>query len=138
MSKRRFTQEQVEKLLKNVNVAKSSEKAITYSKDFKIRAVREYNEGGLGTRQIFRNAGFDLDVIGRGQPKSLLQDWNRIYRTKGATGLMTETRGKGNGGGRPKTKNLTDAEKMKRLETEVAYLKAENDFLARLRAKRRE
>ena len=138
MSKRRFTQEQVLELLKNVNVAKSSEKAITYSKDFKIRAVKQYHEDGLGARQIFRNAGFDLDVIGKGQPKSLMQDWNRIYKTKGVIGLATETRGKGSGGGRPKTKNVTDADKIQRLEAAVAYLKAENDFLAKLRARRRE
>jgi len=30
------------------------------------------------------------------------------------------------------------ADKLERLEVEVAYLKAENDFLAKLRAKRRE
>lgn len=136
MSKRRFTQEQVEELLKNVNVARCSEKAITYSKDFKIRAVKQYHEDGLGARQIFRNAGFDLDVIGTGQPKSLMRDWNRIYRAQGMGGFATEARGRL--GRKPKAMDVTDADKIERLEAEVAYLKAENDFLARLRAKRRE
>jgi hypothetical protein len=53
-------------------------------------------------------------------------------------GLQIETRGGHNGGGRFKTKGLTETEKIKKLEAEVAYLKAENDFLAKLRAKRAE
>ena len=50
---------------------------------------------------------------------------------------MVENRGKGRGGGRPKTKGITPEDRIKRLEAENAYLKAENDFLAKLRAKRR-
>ena len=77
-------------------------------------------------------------MIGRKKPKSLIRDWNRIFKEKGLDGLKTETRGRGSGGGRPKTRDLTDADKIKRLEAQVAYLKAENDFLAKLRAKRAE
>jgi len=134
MSKRIFTGEQIKELLENENIAKCSEKAITYEKDFKIRAVRQYNEEGMTAKEIFRQAGLNLNMIGRKQPKECLLRWNRIFRKKGVGGL-SEVRGKN--GGRPKTKNLTDAEKIKRLETEVAYLKAENDFLAKLRARRR-
>jgi hypothetical protein len=46
-------------------------------------------------------------------------------------------RGRGRGGGRPRVKG-TDADKIKWLEAKVAYLKAENDFLVKLRAKRSE
>ena len=131
-----FTKEEIEKLLKNKNVTKCSEKAISYSKAFKIEAVRLYNEEGFGSREIFENAGFDLRIIGKDKPKGCLTRWNRINRIKGSANLETETRGRN--GGRPKTKGLTIADKIKRLEAENAYLKAENDFLAKLRAKRRE
>ena len=134
MSKRIFTREQIEQLLNNENVVHVG-KAIVYSKDFKIRAARLY-EQGLMPKEIFRQAGFDLNVIGKQKPKSLMRGWNRIYRSKGEIGLKTETRG--GGGGRPKTKHLTDIEKIKWLEAENAYLKAENDFLAKLRALRAE
>jgi transposase-like protein len=134
MSKRIFTGEQIEELLANENIAKCSEKAITYERDFKIRAVKQYNEDGMTAKEIFRQAGLDLNVIGRKQPKECLRRWNRIFRKKGIEGL-SEVRGKN--GGRPKTRNLTGAERMKKLEAEVAYLKAENDFLAKLRAGRR-
>lgn len=134
MSKK-FTEEQTKELLKNENIVRCK-RTIVYSKDFKINAVRLY-EQGLNPQEIFRQSGFDLNIIGRRKPKSLIRDWNKVYKTKGIEGLKIETRGKATGGGRPKTKNLTDADKIKRLEAEVAYLKAENDFLAKLRAGRR-
>lgn len=140
MSKRRFTAEQVADLLKNKNIAKCSEKSITYRQDFKIKAVQRYYDEGISAKQIFQEAGFDLKVIGKDKPKSCLQDWRRIFKTKGSNGLLIENRGKSSGGnkGRPKTKGLTDAKKIEWLEAKVAYLKAENDFLAKLRAKRAE
>lgn len=136
MSKRRFTAEQIANLLKTGNVVRCSDKAITYSKDFKVRAVREYRDEGLSAKQIFKEAGFDLDVIGKNKPKECLKQWCRVFKIKGTSGLITETRGRG--GGRPRTKGLTDAKKIEYLEAKVAYLKAENDFLAKLRAKRAE
>jgi transposase len=137
MSKRMFTSEQIEELSKNKNVVRCSEKSITYSKDFKREAVRQYNEECLSAKEIFEQAGFNSKTNSRKQPKECLQRWNKTYKTKGADGLV-ESRGKAGKGGRPKKNGLTDAEKIKWLEVENAYLKAENDFLAKLRAKRRE
>jgi hypothetical protein len=131
----KFSQEQAVELLNNVNVSKCSEKAITYAKDFKVRAVKQYLEEGKAAKEIFRLAGFDLDTIGKDTPKDCLGDWCKIFRTKGAIGLQTENRGKG--GGRPKAKEMTEKKRIEYLEAEVAYLKAENDFLIKLRAKRR-
>ena len=136
MSKRIFSGEQMKELLANENIAKCSDKSITYENDFKIRAIKQYNEDGLTSSKIFRQAGFDLDLIGRETAKDCLKRWNKMYRTKGVEGLA-DSRGTAKGGGRPKMKNLTSADKIKRLEAEVAYLKAENDFLAKLRARRR-
>ena len=136
MSKRRFTKEEIEILLKNENVSKCSDKSITYSKAFKLKAVNSYREG-VSSRNIFKTAGFDICLVGNDTPKRCLRSWNKICKTKGLESLKTETRGKG--GGRPKKpKDLTDANKIKRLEAEVAYLKAENDFFIKLRAKRAE
>jgi hypothetical protein len=136
MSKRRFSQEEVAILSKNENVKKCGEKSITYAKDFKIKAVKRYAEG-ISSRDIFREAGFDFRMIGKHTPKDRLKAWNKTYRQKGESALGTEARGKG--GGRPKKiKDASDTDKIKRLETEVACLKAENDFLIKLRAKRAE
>ena len=100
-------------------------------------AVKQYNEEGLTSREIFRQAGFDLNMVGRDTPKSCLKRWNRTYKKKGLVGLQTETRG-GGGGRRPKTKKMTGQDRIEYLEAEVAYLRAENDFLIELRAKRAE
>jgi len=136
MSKRRFTKEEMEILSKNENVSNCSEKSITYSKAFKVKAVKEYQEG-KSAREIFIKAGFNVTLIGRDNPVEHIRQWNRIVKTKGLETLKKETRGKK--GGRPKKpKDLTDADKIKRLEAEVAYLKAENDFFIKLRAKRAE
>lgn len=134
--KRIFTQEQIDELSKNVYVRRCSEKSVTYSGDFKVMAVKRYQEEGIPPSQIFREAGFSLSVIGKDVPDDRMLRWRKVVKTKGLDGLATETRGKS--GGRPKTKNLSDTEKIERLEATVAYLKAENDFLAKLRAKRRE
>jgi transposase len=133
MSKRIFTKEQIEMLQRNRNVAKCGKKSISYDKDFKILAVREYLQGLPGA-QILRQAGFDIGIIGNKVPKDCLRRWLRIFKAKGEAGLKTDGRGKL--GGRPKNiANLPDKEKVKRLEAEVAYLKEENRFLAKLRKK---
>jgi len=138
MTKRRFTKEEIEDLRKNVNVSKCSEKAISYSKEFKISAVKRYLEEGLSPAQIFKEAGFEPFGLKKDVPKLRLLEWRKIYGTKGETGLSVETRGKGGTRrGRPKTKGVTDADRIERLETENAYLKAENAFLAKLRAAKR-
>ncbi len=135
MSKRIFTEEQIDDLLRNKNIKRCSERSITFSTDFKTNAVKLY-EQGLTSTEIFRQAGFDLNMTGRDTPKDCLRRWNKIVRKKGLKGL-SEVRGK-KSRGRPKTKNLTKTDTIKRLEAEVAYLKLENDFLAKLRAKRAE
>ena len=135
-----FAPEQIKELLKNKNVLRCSPKAITYHPDFKVRAVKRLCDDGIPAARIFMDAGFDLAVIGAKTPKWRLTDWRRMLRDKGTAGLRKDGRGKakGKGGGRPKTKNLTDKEKIEYLEAKVAYLKAENDFLTKLRAAQKE
>jgi len=136
MSKRIFTQEEIEYLLGNVNVAKCSNRSITYTTEFKVKAIELYEQGFMST-EIFNQAGFDLHLIGKDQPTQCLGRWRRIVKKKGIGGL-TESRGEHGKGGRPKTKDVSEADRIEYLEAQVAYLKAENDFLAKLRAKRRE
>lgn len=138
MREARFSQEQIDEMLKNQYVHRCSEKSVTYAKEFKMLAVRQYNVDGLSATAIFRDAGINLQIIGKRRPKNLLCNWNKIYRT-GNGDRFDEQRGKNSrGGGRPRTKGVTDADRIQKLEAEVAYLRTENDFLARLRARRAE
>jgi len=133
MNKRIFTKEQIETLLQNPNVAGCSSKSISYHKDFRISAVRKYYEG-LPPSEIFKQAKFDIGIIGRNTPNACLRNWRNIFKDKGETGLKTDGRGRSKTRGRPKDlANLTKEEKLKRLDAEVAYLKEENRFLAKLR-----
>jgi transposase len=134
MSKRIFNEEQIKTLLQNPNVERCSEKSISYHKDFKVSAIKKYHEG-LSPNAIFREAEFNLDMIGRETPKSCLRSWRKVFKEKGVQELSVETRGRSHNGGRPKTNWSNEKEKIEYLETEVAYLKAENDFLAKLRKK---
>lgn len=130
-----FNKEQIEELLKNKNVARFSRKNITYTNDFKIRAVMQYLKEGTVPRGIFKQAGFDLGVLGKYKPKYLMYDWLKLYKKKGVDGLRVRA----NGSGRPKKSPPGSyKEKIKRLELEVVYLKRENDFLAKLRAEQSE
>ncbi len=134
MSKRRFTQEQINELLQNPNIQACSEKSISYSKDFKISAIKQKQEEGLPAQEIFKIARFNIDLVGRETPRFCVQRWLRVFRQKGIEKLSTETRGN-HGGGRPKTNWQNEKEKIKYLEAQIAYLKTENDFLAKLRKK---
>jgi hypothetical protein len=132
MSKRIFSEEQIKELSQNPNVERCSNKSITFHKDFKLSAVKKYHEG-LPASEIFKQAGFNVDLIGRKEPKWCLTRWRKVFKDKGVEGLSNETRGKA--GGRPKVNWSNEKEKIKYLETQIAYLKAENDFLAKLRKK---
>jgi transposase-like protein len=139
MKQPKFNSEQIAELLKNKHVAKCSATNITYSRAFKALAVKQYAEGMPAVR-IFREAGFDLDIIGNRLTMNCLGRWRKTFKVKGENGLLIEARGSTKGcsnGGRPKTKGLTDADRIKRLEIENAYLKAKYDFLVKLRAQRK-
>ena len=134
-----FTPKQLNDLLANENVAKCSPKSITYNKEFKLWAVKQYFEEGLSPSRIFEKAGFNINVIGRDKPKWCLTRWRKTYSAKGEKGLKKEARGRSRGGGRPKKPIFkNDKEKIKYLEAKIAYMDAENDFLAKLRGLKRE
>ena len=133
MSKRIFTEEEIRSISANENVARASQRSITYTEEFRKRAHALHKEG-MTPQEIFRQAGFNITAVGRSTPKECLKRWDRIVRKKGVAGLA-ESRG-GRGGRKPKPKDASDKDRIKRLEIEVAYLKAENAFLATLRKQR--
>lgn len=133
----KFTDSEVLELKKNPNIEKCSNKAITYSKSFKTLAVKQFLDEGLFASQIFRKAGFNIALIGKNTPKDRLKNWLRIYRKKGDGGLLKDERGR-NSSGRPRSKDVDGEKQLEYYKAQVAYLKAENDFLKQLRAKRAE
>jgi len=130
MSKNLFTEYQIKELEKNPNVLRISERAVSYNSDFKVKAVMEYQSGKTPS-QIFIENGFNLEVIGKNQPKRCLQRWRETYEKFGELGLQSERRGKASSG-RPSSKDLSIEEKLKKAEARIKFLEAENDFLKKL------
>ena len=122
-----FTDEQVKQLRENSNVKRVSHKAITYTKEFKERFIEE-NEQGKPSIEIFKEAGFNVDVLGLSRIKSSGKRWRN--QSKRLEGLKDTRKG---GSGRPRTKHLTKDEIIERQKAEIEYLKQERNFLLELK-----
>lgn len=128
MTKIVFNKKEQEQLRRNPNVKAVSEKGITYSDDFKRHFIAEYEKGKL-PREIFEEAGLDMELIGHERVNSAAKRWRAAYRKDGVEGLQ-DTR-KINSG-RPLGRKLTLEEKIVRLEAKNQLLSAENELLKKL------
>ncbi len=133
MSKRLFTKYEIEVLSQNKYVENVSEKAITYTSEFRRLFIAE-NLNGKPSRAIFEACGFDIDIIGMKRIESSGGRWRRAYNKNGVLGLE-DTR-KGNSG-RPLERELTIEEKFSRSEAKIKYLEAEIELLKKLDAHER-
>ncbi|WP_318506702.1 IS3 family transposase [Bacillus sp. T3] len=124
MSKNIYNEFQIKELEKNPNVVSVSERSISYSPEFKVKAVTDYKSGKTPS-QIFIEHGFDLNMIGKDQPKRCLRRWRDSYKRFGEDGFLTERRGKGSTG-RPSSKHLSVEEKLRKAEARIKFLEAEN------------
>lgn len=127
MTKRVFTKKEQEQLNCNPNVQAISDKAITYTEEFKRHFIAE-NEKGKLPRTIFEEAGLDVELIGLKRISSAGKRWRAAYRTTGVTGLQ-DTR-KTNSG--RIERELSLEEKIARLEAKNRLLQAENELLKKL------
>ncbi len=130
MSKNIYNEFQIKELEKNPNILSVSDRSISYSPEFKINAVTEYKSGKTPS-QIFIDHGFDIEMIGKEQPKRCLKRWRNTFEKFGEEGFLTERRGKGSTG-RPSSKPLSIEEKLRKAEARIKFLEAENDFLKKL------
>lgn len=133
-----FTGEDLVKLRQNPCVFSCTERTINYTSEFKKHAL-EMHEAGVSAKEIWKQAGFDITKWKKDYFSSTIRDWRKIVRKYGIDGLG-RLGGVQYDMGRVNKKDLVNIErdKLKRLELEIKYLKAENAFLAKLRAKRAE
>lgn len=115
MKRRTYSDEEQTQLRKSEHIARVTARRIVYTETFKRHALSAY-QGGISPSEIFMHAGFNMRIIGSGQPKECLKRWRR----------------------KKESVPHTESSRLKWLEAEVKYLKAENAFLAQLRAKRAE
>lgn len=128
----KFTNKEVEELKQNPYVKRVSNSSITYTKEFKELFVFKHSEG-QSPHQIFSDAGFDISVLKQRRIDTASHRWRQ--KVKQGKDLEDSRFGKS---GRPRHKELTGEEELKRLKAEVTYLKAENDFLKKLEQAERE
>ena len=105
---------------------KKGTKNKNYSAEFKISVIMDMRENHLGYRETARKYG--LVTSSMGGAISTLHRWERIYLEEGATGLITERRGR-KSTGRPRKKPLDKCveedliAENPRLKMEIEYLK---------------
>ncbi|MBM6837318.1 IS3 family transposase [Clostridium saudiense] len=133
MSKKLFSNKDIEILSKNKYVKKVSEKGITYTDEFKRLFIAE-NEKGKFPRDIFAECGFDIDIIGLKRIQSSGSRWRSAFRRNGVEQLQ-DTR-KFNTG-RPTEKDLSLEEKYEKLQAKLKLLQAENELLKKPRNARK-
>ena len=128
MTKKLFTKKEQEQLKCNPNVQAVSEKAITYTDAFKRHFIAE-NEKGKVPREIFEEAGLDVELIGLERAKAAGKRWRAAYRKLGVEGLQDTRK---TNSGRPLERELTLEEKIAQLEAKNRLLEAENELLKKL------
>lgn len=124
MSKILFTDAQVNKLSKNKWIKNITNKAITYTDDFKIKLVMECEDYKKFPRDIFIECNIDPNIVGERRIANSANRWRKQYKNNGT---ITDTR-KGNSG-RILERELSDKEKLKRAEAKIKLLEAENELL---------
>ncbi|MBK5240431.1 IS3 family transposase, partial [Clostridium sp.] len=133
MSKVLFSKAGILALQKNKNVLNVSNKAITYTDDFKRLFIDEYMSGKL-PRDIFKENGFDVEIIGMIRINQSAFRWKALYKANGIVRL-TDTRKEFSG--RPLVRKLTPQEIIERQEAKIKLLEAQVELLKKLDAKER-
>lgn len=128
MTKQLFTKEEQKQLKRNPNVQAVSEKAITYTDEFKRHFIAENDKGKL-PREIFEEAGLNVELIGLQRISSARKRWRAAYRQTGVEGLQDTRK---TNSGRPSQKEGSLEEKIARLEAKNQLLRAENECLKKL------
>ena len=125
MSVNYFTEEQREKLRKNPYVLKVSEKAITYTEDFREQFYIKYTNGMTPTN-IMREMGFDVIALGERRISNIAQ---RIKKMADK-GCFKDTRA--DSSGRPRTKEMTPEEEISYLKHKIEYQKQQIEALKKI------
>ncbi|MBM3256075.1 MAG: hypothetical protein FJZ04_01215 [Candidatus Moranbacteria bacterium] len=127
-----FSEEEIARLRQNPCVFSCTDNSVNYTYEFKKRALELHKEG-VTAKEIWKRSGFEVSKWKPYYFRLTLRDWKKIVKKHGMEGLL-----KPGGVQYDKGPDSTPKDKIKRLELQVKYLEAENDFLAKLRAKRAE
>lgn len=111
----------------NPNVEKITGSNLRFTKDFKVKAIKLY-QSCRSVVEIFAEAGIDLSDFESEYARKSITRWLAAADAYGVKKINEERRGLGSPG-RPRS-----GKKFKSQAAEIAYLRAENDFLKKLQA----
>jgi len=111
-------------------VKKVSNKAITYTDEFKSHVILEL-ESGKSAKLIFHESGFDISILKESRIDSSINRWKKQYKD-GGFGRLRDTRRQESG--RPRKKERTIEEENAYLRTKVQYLKEELELVKKFDA----
>ena len=128
MSKKIFTEKEIEILQQNKYVKRVGPKGITYTDEMKQYAIAEWQKGKNST-QIFEEAGFSKEILGSDRIIQSLKRWKKAYKESGVMGLQDTRKGKS---GRPLERELSLEEQLKRKEARIKFLEVQLEFQKKL------
>lgn len=118
----KFTKEQKELLEQNPAIYAVLKNQVVYSKEFKVKALKEYSEG-KSANQIFFEAGLDVTMLSKRSDyaSKTMSKW-RLHNRENINIHC------------PKNKNKKNGSAYQKLLKRNEYLEAENEFLKKLQA----
>lgn len=134
MSKKIYTEQEIEILKRNPNVKNVSSKSITYSADFKIRAVKQ-SQNGMTSTVIFENAGLPEELVGKEKAHQSLKRWKKSMKIAGEEGFYNEKRGKT--AGPTGSQNVSLEEQLAEANARIAYLEGNLELVKKLELQER-
>ena len=127
MSTRLLPQDYVKELNEHAYVKTATQRAVIFTTEFKEYAYSELHKGKT-TRQIFQEAGFDIEKLGQKRLENFQALVEKLgQRENGFVDLRCNNYRKENESDESKLKK-----RIKQLEHQVAYLQQENDFLKKI------
>lgn len=111
----------------NRNVEKITTSNLRFTKKFKLKAIKLFQSGHAAI-DIFTEAGINLNDFESNYARKSISRWTTAAEVFGFININNERRGLGSSG-RP-----SGEKKFKSQGAELAYLRAENNFLKKLQA----
>lgn len=127
-----YTKDEIEELKKNKYVEEIRKDKITFTKEFKILFMKEFNNG-KGNLQIFAENGLNPLLVGKRRIKACTRNWKKqakndsTFSRQGYHPIKKESN-------EEKKKRLQD---IKYLQKRVNQLEMENEFLKKVQALRK-
>ena len=124
-----FTPEQQVELLKNPYTRTVTDTMIKFTDEFNDLFIKRHSQG-VGPSMIFRDCGYDLNVIGS---KRVVNYYNRLQRTYRYKTLIAQThRNENNNDTKKDYKIMPTSKAVEAMQHEITYLRQEVEFLKKI------